>query len=104
MAISIDVKTDNGVVTNYHRIALVNVDVNQQITILVISYLEESGRLYEKDYEQGKITEEPAFPYTNGEYFHIQWDDVGILLEGNLLENMYSWLKKQTQFAGAVDA
>lgn len=103
MAISINVKTDNGVVTSYHRIALVSVDVNMQVTLLVMSYLDETGRLYEKDYTQGKIAEEPIFPYTNGEYYHIQWDDVGSLLEGKLLENMYAWLKKQKKFAGAVD-
>ena len=49
MAIKIKVTADNGIVTEYHRIAMVKIDVNQQTTILVHSYLSEDARQIEKD-------------------------------------------------------
>ena len=49
MAIKIQVTADNGIITEYHRIALMSIDVNQQNTILVHSYLNEAGRQIEKD-------------------------------------------------------
>ena len=103
MAIQISVKSDNGVVLSYHKISLINIEVNQQITILVHSYIDADGRQYDKDYEQGKIVGEPTFPYVGDEYIHIQWEDIGNLLVGNLMENVYEWLKTQPKFEGAID-
>lgn len=103
MAIQISVKSDNGVILNYHKISLINIEPNQQITLLVHSYLDQNGRQYEKDYAQGKIVGDPTFPYVGDEYIHIQWEDIGNLLVGNLMENAYEWLKSQPKFAGAVD-
>ena len=48
MAIKKKVTADNGIVTEYHRIAMLKVDANQQNTILVHSYLSEAGRQIEK--------------------------------------------------------
>ena len=50
MAIKKEIQKPNGVVLNYHRIASVKIEVNQQCTILVESYLNEDGRNYEKAY------------------------------------------------------
>ena len=50
MAIKVKVTADNGIVTEYHRIALLSIDTNNQNTILVHSYLGEAGRQVEKDY------------------------------------------------------
>ena len=44
MALGKSIKKSNGVTLSYHRIAMVKVDINQQITILVESYIDEDGR------------------------------------------------------------
>jgi hypothetical protein len=50
MALNKTIVSKNGVTLTYHRISLVNVQVNQQITILVESYIDADGRKKEKDY------------------------------------------------------
>ena len=54
MAIKKQITSDNGVVTEYHRIAMVKIDTNQQNIILVHSYISEAERQIEKDYAKGK--------------------------------------------------
>lgn len=63
------IKADNGVVTEYHRIAMIKIDTNQQNTILVHSYISEFGRQIEKDYVDDKYkdmdVEFMKWPYVN---------------------------------------
>ena len=55
MALKKVIKKTDGVTLAYHRIAMVKVDVNQQITVLVESYVDEDGRNFEKRYAAGEI-------------------------------------------------
>lgn len=103
MAIQTKVKKDNGIVLNYHHIAMITVEVNQRVTLLVRSYLDQEARQYDKDYATGKIEGEPTFPYTDAEYISIEWKDIGDLLTGDLTKNMYEWLKTQPPYIGAID-
>ena len=97
MALRKKVRMPNGLELNYHRIALITIDVNNQTTILRHSYLDESARQYEKDYAAGKIKDEPVFPYVNAEYMSFDYD-------GQMnVENAYEWLKKQPDFADSED-
>ena len=102
MAISVATKSQNKVPVQYHRIAMVNVQVNQQITILVMSYVDEEDRQYEKDYEAGKI-EQPEFPFSDGEYISIPWKDCSEFLTGDIITNAYTWLKKQPKYEGYIN-
>lgn len=97
MALKKKVKMPNGIELEYHRIAMVKIDTNQQITILLQSYLDESGRNYEKSYAAGEIEGEPTFPFVNSEYISLAYD------ETMNIKNAYEWLKTQPQFEGAVD-
>lgn len=103
MAIKKIVTKDNGVSLSYHRISMIKVDVNQQITILVESYIDENGRNYEKQYSIGEIKEPPIFPYTDSEYFHIDYDEKSSILNGMIIQNSYEWLKNLPEFTGAED-
>lgn len=103
MAIQINIKKDNGIVLCYHHIAMITVEVNQRVTLLVRSYLDQEARQYDKDYAAGKIEGEPTFPYTDAEYISIEWKDIGNLLTGDLTKNMYEWLKTQPPYIGAID-
>lgn len=97
MALKKRIKKPNGVELEYHRISMVKIDTNQQITILLHSYLTQDGRDYEKQYAAGQIDGEPAFPYVDGEYFNFDYD------ESMNIKNAYEWLKKQPEFEGAED-
>ena len=101
MAIKIQVTADNGIVTEYHRIAMLKIDVNQQNTILVYSYLGESGRQIEKDYAAGKYRGVDIglikFPYVSAKYIHIPYDG------GMGVTSAYDYIKTLPEFSGAVD-
>ena len=101
MAIKIKTTADNGIVTEYHRIALLSIDVNQQNTILVHSYLSDDGRQIEKDYAAGLYDnlEEGMmkFPYVQSEYIHTNYD-------GDMtISKAYAYLKTLPKFEGATD-
>ena len=101
MAIKIPITEDNGVVTEYHRIALLRIDVHNQNTILVHSYLGEAGRQVEKDYANGLYNDVEAgmmrFPYVDAKYIHLAYD------EEMTIAKAYAYLKTLPQFKGAVD-
>lgn len=101
MAIKIKVTADNGIVTEYHRIALLSIDINQQNTILVHSYLGENGRQIEKDYAAGlyKDLEDGMmkFPYVSAEYIHADYDP------DMTVSAAYSYIKTLPKFIGAED-
>ena len=99
MAIKKKVTEENGVVTEYHRIALVQMEVNQQNTILVHSYLSEAGRQIEKDYAAGKYQDIEfgmmKWPYVHAEYLNCEFD-------GEMtVSKAYEWLKTLPTYEGA---
>lgn len=96
---AITVRIDRGldVELNYHRIALLNVDVNNQITVLCHSYRNENDREYEKSYARGEIEGVPTFPFVYSEYLNMEYED-----DMNV-KKAYEWLKTQPGFEGAED-
>ena len=101
MAIKKQVTADNGVVTEYHRVAMVKIDTNQQNTILVHSYISEAGRQIEKNYAAGlyKDVDEGLikWPYVDAQYITCEYD-------GDMtIAKAYEWLKTQPVFEGAED-
>lgn len=101
MAVKISLTEDNGIVTEYHRIALVSIDVHNQNTILVHSYLGEAGRQVEKDYAAGLYNDVDAgmmhFPYVTAKYYHLEYD------EDMTVKKAYEYLKTLPRFIGAED-
>lgn len=97
MALKKKRKTKNGIELNYHRIALVVIEPNQQTRILLHSYLDENGRNYEKEYAQGKIQGEPSFPFVDAQYMSFEYD------ENMNMSNAYKRLKKHPDFTDAED-
>lgn len=101
MAIKKKVTLPNGVITEYHRIAMIKIDINQQNTILIHSYLSEAGRQIEKDYAAGKYRDLEEgmmnWPYVDAQYLNCDYD-------GEMsISKAYEWLKTQPQFVGAED-
>lgn len=102
MALKKNIKLDNGICVSYHRIAKINIELNQQMTILVISYIDINGRIYEKDYSNGKI-DNPIFPYKYSKYINIPYDESLDILKGSVIQKTYEWLKSHPIFEGAED-
>lgn len=101
MAIKKQITADNGIITEYHRVALIRIDVNNQNTILIHSYLSEDGRQVEKDYAAGKYDTLEAgmmkFPYVNATYINTEYD------ENMTVKEAYKYLKSLPAFEGAED-
>lgn len=101
MAIKKQITLDNGIITEYHRIAAVWIDVNSQNTVLVHSYLSEAGRQVEKDYAAGLYRDLDLgmmkWPYVKAEYLHPEYD------ENMTVTKAYEWLKSQPEYEGAED-
>ena len=98
MALKKRVVMPNGLPLEYHRVALISLDVNNQNTVLVHSYLNEEARQYEKDYAAGKIEGDPTFPYVHAEYYNPDFD--GFMS----VAMAYDWLKSNVPaFEGAED-
>ena len=104
MALKKTVMMPNGLPLEYHRIALVNIEPNQQITILRHSYLNEEARQYEKDYAAGLIEGDPVFPYYDHEYIHMDYADNISDMVGDTMKCAYALLKKhRPEYADAED-
>lgn len=98
MALIKKIVMTNGLPLEYHRIALVSLDINNQNTVLVYSYLNEEARQYEKDYAAGLIEGEPVFPYVHSEYYNPEYSGV------MSISRAYDWLKSSVPaFEGAED-
>lgn len=101
MALKLEMKMPNGVVLEYHRIALLSIDVHNQNTILVHSYLGSDSRQIEKDYSAGVYKDVEAgmmnFPYVEASYISADYDETMTVTKA------YEYLKTLPKFAGAED-
>lgn len=97
MALKKMITKPNGLMLEYHRIGMVKIDTNEQITILLHSYLNEEGRNYEKAYARGEIEGEPIFPFVDSQYITFEYD------EAMNIKNAYAWLKTLPEFEDAED-
>lgn len=101
MAIKKIVTASNGIVTEYHRIAMVKIDINQQNSLLIYSYLSEAGRQIEKDYAAGLYDDIDEgmmnWPYVDAQYLTCDYD-------GDMtISKAYEYLKTLPEFEGAID-
>ena len=103
MALKKKIIMSNGLPLEYHKISLITIEPNQQITILRHSYLNEEARQIEKDYAVGKI-KEPVFPYVDHEYVHMNYFENINEMTGDSMKCAYNLLKKhRPEFADAED-
>ena len=101
MAIKKQITSGNGVVTEYHRIAMVKIDTNQQNIILVHSYISEAERQIEKDHAKGKYRDVDEvlikWPYIDAQYLNCNYD-------GDMtISKAYEYIKTLPQYEGAED-
>ena len=90
MALYKEIRQDDGVVTNYHRILFLMTTTNRQNSIAVLSYTNSEARENEKE---AVI----AQPYCKSVTYETEYD------AAMTVETAYAYLKTLPQFAGATD-
>lgn len=85
-----EIRQEDGVTTNYHRILQLVHTVNKQNSIAVVSYVDNEARSYEKEALL-------AQPYKKAYTYETDYD------ETMDVEKAYEYLKTLPQFAGAMD-
>ena len=88
MALKKEVRQDNGVVTNYHRILYVMSTINSHVSIAELSYIDAAGRNMENS-----VTE----PYKVAVTYEKEYE------ENMTIEDAYEYLKTLPEFEGAED-
>lgn len=91
MALYKEIRQEDGVVTNYHRILFLQTTTNRQNSIAVVSYVDEAAR----DMERGSVI---AQPYQKSTTYEMAYDP------NMTVATAYDYLKTLPQFDGAVDA
>lgn len=88
MALYKAITKNDGVVTNYHRILLVESVINSHTSITVLSYIDKEGR--QKEHTDFN-------PYKTGITYSIDY------VENMKIEDAYAYLKTLPEFEGAED-
>lgn len=89
MALYKEIRQEDGVRTNYHRILFLQQTVNKQNSIAVLSYTDEEARQFEQDGEYR--------PYRKSVTYEVDYDGT------MTVEKAYEYLKTLDIFAGAED-
>lgn len=90
MALIKEIRQEDGVVTNYHRILYLTQTVNRQNSIAVLSYVDDTSRVDEKN---AVLTQ----PYQKAVTYETVYDST------MSIEKAYEYLKTLPQFEGATD-
>lgn len=88
MALQKSITQEDGVITNYHRILLLQSVINHHVSIGVLSYIDESGRRSESSETR---------PYKAAITYETDY------VENMTIEDAYGYLKTLPEFEGATD-
>lgn len=90
MALKTAITQEDGVVTTYHRIRILDLLVNEGNSIAIVSYIDQAARAAEK---AGTLN-----PYVRAITYMTDYD------EGMTVKSAYQWLKDNIpEFEGAED-
>lgn len=92
MALYKEIRQNDGVITNYHRILFLTQTVNRQNSIAVLSYVDNTTRVREDE-----TTEIETRPYQKSVTYETAYD------ENMTVASAYEYLKTLPQFEGAED-
>lgn len=90
MALYKEIRQDDGVVTNYHRILFLQLLTNHHNSIAVVSYVDNAARDGEKEATL-------AQPYQKSVTYELEYDP------HMTIESAYTYLKSLPQFEGATN-
>lgn len=113
MALQKEIKLENGVILNYHRISSLNKITNIVNNIEVSSYTSKEQREKEREYQEAQIksfnskeiTEEEQALLDKGINVYIESDYIQIPYNENMtIEDAYEYLKTTEKYKNAIDA
>ena len=90
MALFKQIRQDDGVITNYHRILYIHLTTNRQNSIAVLSYVDEETRTDEQSHMDSQ-------PYRKAITYETAYDPT------MTVEKAYEYLKTLPRFEGAID-
>ena len=93
MALYKEIKQEDGVTTNYHRILYVDSTINSHISIAVLSYVDNKARAAEQQSEDESI----VTPYKRAATYETDY------CENMTVKQAYDYLKTLPEFEGAED-
>lgn len=88
MALYKEIRQDDGVVTNYHRILYIMQTLNRRISVAVLSYVDNGSRATENANTE---------PYKKAATYEFEYE------ENVTAERAYNLIKSLPQFEGAED-
>lgn len=88
MALKKEVRQNDGVITNYHRILFIQSTINSHTSIAVLSYVDKTGRAMENSANE---------PYKAAITYETEYT------ENMTIEAAYEYLKTLPKFEGAED-
>lgn len=97
MALQKEIKLNNGIVLNYHRIVSINKITNNSTIIEVASYINKSERQKEIDYYNSTEEEKSMNVFIETNYIEKEYN------ETDTIEDLYSYLKSTEQYKDATD-
>lgn len=112
MALKKELLLKNGISVNYHRIITLNQMINQNIEIQLLSYLDESKRIAEKDFEDiqnrvskgEEVTDEEMQKISEGFETYTYHSNYQIEYQDNYsVKDAYEYLKTLDKYSGAED-
>lgn len=97
MALLKEIKLDNGIVLNYHRIVSINKITNNSTIIEVASYINETERQKEIDYYNSEEENKTMNVFIEANYIEKEYN------ETDTIEELYNYLKTLEMFKDAID-
>lgn len=97
MALQKEIKLDNGITTNYHRIVSINKITNITTIIEVASYIDDTQRQKEIDYYNSTEEEKSMNVFIEAHYINKEYN------ETDTIEDLYLYLKTTEMFKNAED-
>ena len=97
MALKKEIKLENGIVVNYHRIVSINKITNKTILVEVASYISEDKRQEEIAYYNSNDENKQMNVFKSINYINVEYD------EDKTIKDLYALLKETEPFKGAID-
>lgn len=97
MALKKEIKLENGIILNYHRIVSINKITNNQTIIEVASYINENKRQEEIDYYNSTDENKSMNVFIDTTYVNVDYD------ENKVIQDYYNYLKTTEKFENAED-
>ena len=97
MALKKEIKLENGIIINYHRIVSINKITNHSTLIEIASYTSKEKRQEEKDYYESKNENKTMNVFIETNYIEKEYN------ANDTIQDCYEYIKTIEPFTDATD-